>query len=120
MLVKRLVDCGEQVARDQTLLREVLHPKNDRISLRCSLAHAMLGRGSASRPHRLKTVEVYYVLRGRGIMHIGHESSEVAEGCAVYIPPNAVQYIQNIGDELLEFLCIVDPAWQTEDEEVLG
>jgi mannose-6-phosphate isomerase-like protein (cupin superfamily) len=52
-------------------------------------------------------------------MHINQESQEVTEGCAVHIPPNAVQHIDNAGDDELEFLCMVDPAWRLEDEEII-
>jgi len=119
MLVKRLKDCREFLAADRTMLREVLHQKNDRVDLRFSLAYGTLGVGHASMPHRLRTTEVYYILKGRGVMHINQESQEVREGYAVYIPPNAIQHIDSIGDEALEFLCIVDPAWRLEDEEIL-
>ena len=51
-------------------------------------------------------------------MHIDEKSLEVGPKCAVYIPPNAMQHIENTGNCELEFLCIVDPAWQQADEEV--
>jgi mannose-6-phosphate isomerase-like protein (cupin superfamily) len=38
----------------------------------------------------------------------------------VYIPPGAEQHIRNTGAGDLKFLCIVDPAWRAEDEEVTG
>jgi len=53
------------------------------------------------------------------MMHIGQESQEVGAGCVVYIPPEAVQFIENIGKKDLKFLCIVEPAWREEDEEIL-
>jgi mannose-6-phosphate isomerase-like protein (cupin superfamily) len=52
-------------------------------------------------------------------MHINNESEEVLPGTAVYIPPDAVQFIHNPAKEDLIFLCIVDPAWRKEDEEIL-
>ena len=52
-------------------------------------------------------------------MHVDEEVVEVGPNCAIYIPPKAVQYIENTGSCDLEFLCIVDPAWRPEDEEVL-
>jgi mannose-6-phosphate isomerase-like protein (cupin superfamily) len=52
-------------------------------------------------------------------MSIDNEQCAVAPGAAVYIPQNAVQSIENIGSEPLAFLCIVDPAWQPENEIVL-
>ncbi len=51
-------------------------------------------------------------------MHIDEESIEVGPECAVYIPPQAMLYIENTGVSVLKFLCIVDPAWREEDEEV--
>lgn len=119
MLVKNTEDCEEFVAMDGTRLREILHRKNDDIDLRFSLAYARVGPRDASLPHRLRTTEVYYILKGKGIVHIDGEQREVKEGSAVYIPPGAVQYIENIGDVELEFLCIVDPAWRPEDEEII-
>ena len=52
-------------------------------------------------------------------MHIDNELEKVYAGQAIYIPPNSVQYIENIGKSDLKFLCIVDPAWKKEDEEIL-
>ena len=52
------------------------------------------------------------------MVNIDEASAEVYPGYAVYIPPDTTQYIKNIGSSDLEFLCIVDPAWRAEDEEV--
>jgi mannose-6-phosphate isomerase-like protein (cupin superfamily) len=52
-------------------------------------------------------------------MFIGDESQAVDAGCAIYIPPGATQSIENTGTDDLLFLCIVDPAWQPQDEEIL-
>lgn len=119
MFIKRLHDCPEFIAGDNTILRELLHPAKADLALRYSLAHAVLKPGEASRPHRLETSEVYYILEGGGEMHIDAESEPVRPGDAVYIPPHSVQYIRNTSDTELKFLCIVDPAWRKEDEEVL-
>jgi mannose-6-phosphate isomerase-like protein (cupin superfamily) len=120
MLIKDLRRCEELVAGDNTVLRELLHPAKEELELRYSLAHAIVRPGRESLPHRLRTSEVYYILAGEGTMFINGESAPVGHGQAVYIPPHAVQYIRNDGDTDLEFLCIVDPAWRSEDEEVLA
>ena len=88
------------------------------LRLRYSLAHATLPPGKTSLRHRLKTSEVYYILQGEGLMRIADESAPVRAGSAVYIPPHATQCITNTGTTDLLFLCIVDPAWRIEDEEV--
>ncbi len=33
-----------------------------------------------------------------------------------YIPPDSVQWIENIGDSDLKFLCMVYPPWSEKDE----
>ena len=106
------------MAGDNTILRELLHPDKEDLKLRYSLAHAVLKPGETSQAHKLKTSEVYYILEGRGTMYINDEAENVQSGQAVYIPPNSKQYIKNIGRTDLKFLCIVDPAWKKEDEEV--
>lgn len=118
MLVQKLKDCAEFIAGDGTQLRELLHPDKQQLELRYSLAHATVPMGKTSTPHSLKTSEVYYILSGKGEMHINGEAQPVEPGDAIYIPPNARQFIRNIGEELLVFICIVDPAWRKEDEIV--
>ncbi len=120
MLVRRLKDCTRFVAGDGSILRELLHPGKADIAIRYSLAHARVAPGEGTRPHRLRTAEVYYLIRGHGRMHIGAEAADVDADCAIYIPPGSVQYIENTGKDDLIFLCIVDPAWQAADEEVIG
>ncbi|MEM9511708.1 MAG: cupin domain-containing protein [Cyanobacteria bacterium P01_E01_bin.48] len=118
MFVRQLENCDEFIAGDGTILRELLHPDKQELALRYSLAHAILPVGQTSTPHSLKTSEVYYILSGKGEMHVNDNVNEIAPGDAVYIPPNAVQYVRSCGSEPLVFICIVDPAWRVEDETV--
>lgn len=119
MFIKRLEDCQEFIAGDKSILRELLHPEKSDLEIRYSLAHAKVLAGQKTQPHRLKTSEVYYIVVGEGVMHVDDEAVQVGPSCAIYIPPRAVQYIENTGSCDLVFLCIVDPAWRPDDEEVL-
>ena len=67
----------------------------------------------------MKTSEVYYILEGEGVLHIDDDKFNVSKDQAIYIPPNSKQYIENSGKNELKFLCIVDPAWKKDDEEIL-
>ena len=118
MLIRDLRNCQKIIAGDHTVLRELLHPDKTDLKLRYSLAHAVVLPGRKSVPHQLRTSEVYYILRGKGIMHINDEQARVAPGQAIYIPPNARQFITATGRTPLRFLCIVDPAWRKHDERV--
>jgi mannose-6-phosphate isomerase-like protein (cupin superfamily) len=116
MLIRHLKDCPEFISGDGCALRELLHAEKGGFAFRYSLAHAVVKPGQTTTRHVLKTSEVYYILEGRGRMHIDRESREVTAGDAIDIPPHAAQYISNIGASDLVFLCIVDPAWRKEDE----
>ena len=118
MFLKHLKDSKEIIAGDGSILRELLHPEKADLQIRYSLAYVKVPPGQITKNHRLKTSEVYYIMAGHGLMHIDEECFEVSPECAVYIPPGATQYIENTSDSDLKFLCIVDPAWREEDEQV--
>lgn len=120
MFIRELLDCPEFTAGDNCQLREILHPDKEDLSLRYSLAHAIVGPGQTTWMHSLKTSEVYYILFGEGMMHIDDRSAPVRPGSTIYIPPLARQSITNTGSEELKFICIVDPAWRAEDEEIVS
>jgi mannose-6-phosphate isomerase-like protein (cupin superfamily) len=119
MFVRDLKKLKSFVAGDKTILCELFNPLKEKMELRYSLAHAIVTPGQITQDHMLKTSEVYYILQGKGVMHIDNETAEVEEGRAIYIPPHAKQKIKNTGKNDLVFLCIVDPAWRSEDEIVL-
>jgi mannose-6-phosphate isomerase-like protein (cupin superfamily) len=119
MRVKDLKDCAEFISGDRAVLRELLNPLKEDLALRYSLAWAKVLPGRTTRLHRLRTSEVYYILEGRGEMEVDEEKRTVGPGQAVYIPPRSRQCIRNTGRSSLIFLCIVDPAWKAEDEEIL-
>ena len=119
MLIRDIKKSDYFYAVDETVLSELLHPKNDQVKLDFSIAHAVLKPGKSSLPHVLKgSVEVYYILEGKGQMHIDPEVEAVESGQVVYIPPKKIQWIKNTGTTDLKFLCIVSPPWKEEDEEL--
>ncbi len=120
MYVRKLADCPEFTAGDNCRLRELLHPDKADLALRYSLARAAVAPGQTTWLHALGTSEVYHILSGEGMMRVDGEREPVRPGDTVYIPPHGRQQITNTGSTDLLFLCIVDPAWRKEDEEVLG
>ena len=122
MLIRRLQNRESINALDNTTIREIFNPKHESQSLvlHYSLAHATVKPDEKSLPHKFfEASEVYYILKGKGLMHIDDETTEVSPGDTIYIPPQAVQWIENTGSDDLEFLCIVDPAWQPNAEELV-
>jgi len=120
MLIKKFQNQPEFVAGDNCFLRELLHGPNENLDMRYSLAWAKVPVGKSTWKHAMKTSEVYFILKGRGIMHIDDEEEEVGQYDTIDIPPGTEQYIENIGEDELEFVCIVDSGWRKEDEIVLN
>lgn len=121
MLIKTPHNCKHFRALDETLICELLHPEREEKDLKIdfSIAHAILRPGESSLSHWMKSsVEIYYILEGKGLMHIENESAEVGLNQAIYIPPNSKQWLENTGDSDLKFLCLVYPPWKGEDEEL--
>lgn len=120
MIIKHLADMSEIVSGDRARLRELLNPRTESLQLEYSLAWALVEPDNKTAPHTLTYSEVYYILQGCGIIHIDDESANVRADDTIYIAPHAVQRIENTGKESLIFLCIVNPAWHAEAEQVLG
>ena len=119
MLITRLGDCPEFLAGDHTRLRELLHPTKSGARIGYSLAWGTIEPGQRSKRHRLASAEVYYFLAGRGSFQIDQEAAIVEAGTVVYVPPGGAQWVENTGTTRLEFLCLVDPPWRVQDEEIL-
>ena len=117
MRIRKLSESDQITAADGTLLRELLHPdRNYPFDGRYSLASAIVKPGNSSLPHTLSSSEIYYILEGEGEMHVAEEVALVKSGDVIEIPAGFSQWIKNMGQADLVFLCIVDPAWRKEDE----
>ena len=116
-----MTDFQFQRVMDNTLLAEIFHPDNENIDVNFSTAYAKLLPGEVSLKHKLKnSIELYFILKGKGRMHIEDEEKELSENDLVFIPAGAEQFIENISqEENLEFLCIVSPKWTAEDESLV-
>ncbi len=119
MLVNSESTCVPFTANDGCQIRELLHPKNEEVDLPFSLAVAEVEVGKSTYRHRLKQLEVYYIVAGTGEMHVGEEQRSVETGDVVVVPQSRVQWIENTGSQSLKFVAIVTPAWRAEDDERL-
>ena len=116
MIISDLSKSPAIAGTEGTKIRQIFHPHNTMMEISYSVAHCTVEPGKSSKPHRMKSSEIYFVTKGRGILHVDGESSDIVENQSAYIPPFSRQFIENTGDSDLEFLCIVEPAWKQEDE----
>ncbi|MCF8040585.1 MAG: cupin domain-containing protein [Desulfarculaceae bacterium] len=116
MLHKNADELKVFTASDGCRLAEVIHPANDPVDAGISLSRAWLPPGEATKPHYLDFLEIYYVLRGRGVLHQDDLSQEVGPESCVYLPPGSRQWLENTGQQDLVFLCVCHPAWRAEGD----
>jgi mannose-6-phosphate isomerase-like protein (cupin superfamily) len=50
--------------------------------------------------------QIYFILKGTGIITVGNEKERVKAGDAIYIPTNTPHGFQNDSDEPCEIICV--------------
>ncbi|WP_022670560.1 cupin domain-containing protein [Hippea alviniae] len=119
-LVKNALKCPQKVYGGGFLVREVIHPKNDGVNPGFSTSYITLKPHSKTEPHKLtKSAQVYYILKGEAILHIGNKTVKAKPNMAIYIAPNVIQWAENKSNRDFVFLCIVSPPWYKSEEKVL-
>ena len=116
MIVKKIEEIDAITGQEGTQIRQIFSPNETDDLIRYSIAHCTINPGKSSRPHTMKTSEMYYIMQGNGIMHVGEQQKQVKQNDVIFIPPMSKQFLENNGDTQLVVLCIVDPAWKQEDE----
>ena len=119
MIIKKLQDLQIIKGSEGTNICQIFHPHNTLSGIRYSISHCSLEPGKKSKLHKMKTSEVYFILEGKGVLHIDDEAIDVSKDNVIYIPPHSKQFIENTDQTELKLLCIVDPAWRQEDEVIL-
>ncbi len=113
-----IVNCDNAppfTTKDGSTIREILAHRNSCIRNQ-SLAEATLPPHTRTQAHyHPLTEEIYYVLRGEGLMAIEQEKAIIRPGDGVAIPPGVKHQILNIGKEDLVFLCTCAPAYEHSD-----
>lgn len=101
--------------KDGSSIRELLSQRNSAIRHQ-SLAEATVPPGVRTLAHyHPRSEEIYYILRGQGLMHLQQESRPVGIGDAIAIPPGLTHWIENTSTEDLVFLCCCAPAYEHDD-----
>ena len=121
IVVKHIYDDEHFAASDGCMLAETMHPAREALPFGgYSIAHGCVGPHGRTAAHVLKnSAETYVVLSGVGTLHAGGGAVPLRAGVCAAVPRGAEQYVVNEGGERLEFLCIVAPPWNADDEEII-
>jgi len=119
MEIRNLNSVKPYITKDGSEIFEIFHPDNSEVR-NLSLAVAKVEAGKATKPHiHKKSEEIYYILKGKGRMHLEGESMEVRAGDCIFIPPEAKHWIENTAKEELVILCSSSPAYSHDDTEIV-
>lgn len=79
-------------------------------------AHVAMQPKAVSLLHQhLAMSEIYFILKGEGILYHGDKALEVTKGAYQVIPPQTPHKLRNIGDSSLEHLVFAVPPFDSAD-----
>jgi mannose-6-phosphate isomerase-like protein (cupin superfamily) len=85
-------------------------------STKVSLAKLIIKPGAKSQLHfHLLTEEIYFILKGSGIITIEDKEFKVKPGDAIFLPLRARHHIWNSGEVDLVFVCADAPVFDSND-----
>ena len=70
------------------------------------LAYGVLPPGNALDEHVDPVEEIYFILKGGGLMRVGNEEKTVRERDAIWIPAGEIHGLKNTGQETIEIIVI--------------
>jgi len=96
------------------ILREVIAlPK-------VSMAHVTMAPGNVSLWHdHVEMNEVYFILKGTGILTYGNRALTATKGAYLVIPPNTPHKLKNTGNTDLEHLVFALPPFSPDDVRLI-
>lgn len=107
------------VTKDRSTIRELMCPSRHGNQAQ-SLAEAIVPAGQRTVLHRhLSSEEIYFIVRGDGMMTLGDRAFPVKAGDTICIPPGTPHAIQAGTRERLRILCACSPAYSHDDTELL-
>ncbi len=67
--------------------------------------------GGQQKLHHHTAIQIYVIVQGSGLMHVGGESQQVSAGDLIYIPSDAKHGIENNTAESLVYVSAATPAF---------
>ncbi len=89
----------------QVRMRMLVGP--DEGATRFHMRHFEVAPGGHTPHHHHGYEHEVLVLRGRGVVLGGADEREIGPGDVVWIPPDEMHQFRNVGDEPLEFICLI-------------
>ncbi len=106
--------------KDDSLIRELLHPAHHNVKNQ-SLAEATILPGCSTQLHQHhQSEEIYHITAGEGWMQLGDKELNIQAGDSICIPPKTPHKISNSEKSPLIILCCCAPPYSHADTEILN
>lgn len=116
---QRYQDVQPYETKDCSTIRELMHPAVHGNHAQ-SLAEAIIPAGGRTLLHQHhRSEEIYYIIRGEGMMTLDSETFLVQAGDTVCIPAGTPHAIKAHTKKSLRILCACSPAYAHDDTEVM-
>ncbi len=113
MQIRNINSVEGYITKDGSLVKEIFHPNNSDVRNH-SFAVAIVERETKAHYHE-KSEEIYFILKGKGIINIDGIEKEVEKGDVILIPPKSTHKIRRVGEEELVIICTSAPAYSHSD-----
>jgi len=111
MEINSVKEIESYITKDKSEIREIFNPNNSTIeNMSIAVATVPVGKSTEYHFHR-RSDEIYYILRGIGILEIEGEEKEVRGNDCILIPVRKRHEITNVGKVPLKILCISSPPY---------
>ncbi len=103
-------------SRDKTPYTDIICGKSQEVFSSRDLGFAIVTIHDKTTSHQhMHTEEIYFILKGKGILTIGHESASVQEGDLIPIPIGQFHELKNTSTIPIELIVITHPALDPAD-----
>ena len=114
MFVRKMTEAPERGR--EGLVSQVLLQEGDIAESEMAVTWVEVEPGGRQGSHSHAPQQVYVVVRGRGVMHVGQDREEVGVGDLVFIPSNEPHHIENVSDgEPVTYVSVATPAFSLTD-----
>jgi mannose-6-phosphate isomerase-like protein (cupin superfamily) len=103
-MICRTLDEGEQFHCAGNLYT-MLIPRDDTHCFEAVLESVAPGRATPPNAHAT-FVQMYFLVAGRGRVHIGGESREIVAPAVAFIPLNTSHHVENSGESALQYIYV--------------
>lgn len=66
--------------------------------------------GGNTPKHTHEWPHINYIIKGKGVLYLDGKENEICGGSYAFVPGNELHQFRNLGEEDLEFICIVPTA----------